>query len=159
MAILNLSCSPTGTADETKIIIRDDHFTVIKNGKTVTQVSLKDCIWIAENVISYTVDLPKNSVITLDLDSFSSESVSGFIMLAVMAKNSILAEKEFENDKLYYQRDIDNAVPLGQLNVISGSTVNRVSGIFKFYNGSPNAVVANINDGQYDATLDIIFAF
>lgn len=156
---LNLNCAPTGTTDETKIIIRDDHFTIIKNGKTISTISLKDCVWIAENVISYTVDFPKNSVITLDLDSFSSESVSGFIMLAVMARNSVLAEKNYENDKLYYQRDVDNAVPLGQLNVISGSNVNRVSGIFKFYNGTPNAVVADINDGQYDATLDIVFAF
>lgn len=159
MGVLNLNCYPTGTTDSNKIIIRNDHFEIIKNGITTSKISLKDCVWVAENVISYTVDFPKNSEITFDVDSFSSESVSGFIMLAIIAENSLFEEKVYENDKLYYQRDSDNYVPMGKLNVISGSESNRVTGIFKFYNGTPNAIISNINDGQYDATLDIIFAF
>lgn len=155
---LNLNCAPTGTTDGNKIIIRDDHFTVIKNGKTVTTVSLKDCVWVAENVVSYTIDLPKNSAVTLDSSTISSETDEGMIMFAVMAKNSVFAEKDYENDKLFYTRDSDDPTPLGQLNVISGSTVNRITGVFKFFNGTPNAVIDDINDGQYDATLDILIA-
>ena len=155
---LNLNCSPTGTTDGNRIIIRDDFITVIKNGTTVTKVSLKDVVWAADNVISYTIDLPKNSVITIDGTCVSADNSSGFIMLAVVAKNSVLAEKDFENDKLFYQRDSDPSVPVGQLNIISGTTTNRVTGVYKFYNGTPNVVPANIVDGQYDATLDIVFA-
>lgn len=158
MSVLKINCAPTATRDISKVFIRDDHFNILKNGIVEGKLSIKECSWIADNVISYTINLPANSAATFSPDSISSETTAGIKMIVVKARNSMNSEKDIENDKLFYKRDTDGALPLGQLMVLSGSTVNRITGDFTFYNGTPNDDFNLIVAGVYDVTLDIIVA-
>ena len=158
MSILTLYCNSTSSRDISKLIIRDDHFNIIENGLVEGKVSIRDCVWQADNIIKYSISLPMNSVVTLNYDDLSSAAESGMILLIVKAENSVIEEKNIINEKLYYTVDGGSNNPLGNLLVLSGTSNNRISGVYKFYNGTPNADPELIANATNDVTLDIIIA-
>lgn len=155
---LNLSCSSTRTKDESKIVIRNDNVTILKNDKEEGKMSLKDLFWLANNIISYQITLPINSTATVNTSCMISTS-SNIKVLFITTDNSVVAEKKYENNKLFFKYDDNCEIPLGKLTVLTGTDLNRLDGDVVFYNGTPNANISNITDGVYSTTIDIIAGF
>lgn len=156
--VLNISCSPSTSMDESKVIIQDDKVSVSKNNVISAGISIGDCFWIADTIISYTIDFPKNSVASFDPSELTNAAEDGIIMIAIKATNKITSEKGHPNDKLYYCLDDSAAQPLGKFILLSGTSENRIPGKFDFYNGTPNIIDGIATNGVYDSTLEIIVA-
>lgn len=156
---LNLKCSPSSTKDEKIINISNDKINILQNNVSTASVNLLNMNWAVENATVLNLSLLKETQHSLDLTSYVG-SDNGVKFLAIIVSNSLIKDKNVENDKLSYDLTIDGELvnlPLGRLNVFTGTALNPfVTAGITFYNGDYDRNLDTLSNGVFDVTLQII---
>jgi hypothetical protein len=157
---LNLKCSPTSTKDEKIINISNDKINILQNNISTGFINLLNMNWSVENATILNLSLLKDTQHSLDLTSYVG-SDNGVKFLAIIVSNSVIKDKNTENDKLSYDVTIGGTlvnIPLGRLTVFTGTNLNPFisdTGI-TFYNGDYDRDDDTLSNGAFDVTLQII---
>ena len=155
MSKLELACNTQNDRDYRQILIQEDNISIVENGVRGGRISIKDMTWDVDSAFQTSISLPVGGEASFDSGCFlSGVSESGLKFIAITSENSLVAEKKYENDHLWFKYGNHDPIPMGGLVVFTGTSLNRLGDVFTFFNGTP--ISGSVTGGEYDVTLNII---